>query len=161
MTCITRLDKSAKKVLSRGILAFAIVAVVLGVVLLSLWGVVSSIDGYCDWELFVVALAPVPCSVLLFGAYSRQVNGADGTLSYNEYDFGKVMFTVKATRRGAFAGTMDIEYSSVKKLKERGGYLLIYVRRMGAFIVDIAELGIYKAQLIADIKACIKGGNKQ
>lgn len=161
MTCLTRLDKRAKKVLCRGILVCGIAAVVLGVILLSLWGVVSSIDGYCDWELFIVAFAPVPCSVLLFGAYSRQINGADGTLSYNEYEFGNVMFTVKATRRGAFAGTMDVEYSSVKRVKERGGYLIICVRRAGDFIVDIAGLGSYKAQLIADIKACSKSGKKQ
>ena len=155
MTCVTKLDKRAQKVLSHSVFVCALTAVIIGIVLFLLWGILYAINRTLDIEVIIISCAPVVFGIVLFVLYARQLKQADGTNSFNVYDFGRVMCTVKATRGGTFAGTLDIEYSQVKKVKERSGFILIYVNKLGAFIVDRNELGEYEDTLRADIAAAV------
>ena len=92
--------------------------------------------------------------VVVYILYLRLLSQADGSNSFNVYDFGKTTFSVKATRRGTFAGALDLEYSQIKKVKTSKNYLLLHVRKLGAFVVDRRELGDYEKVLRADISAC-------
>lgn len=154
MTCVTRIDREAQKVISRSVLSCAIVALCIGVALLALWGIVYAIDRSFDVELIIISCAPICFAVVVYILYLRLLSQADGSNSFNVYDFGKTTFSVKATRRGAFAGALDLEYSQIKKVKTSKNYLLLHVRKLGAFVVDRRELGDYEKVLRADISAC-------
>lgn len=155
MTCVTKIDKRVQKVLSRSVFVCAVTAVCLGVVLLALWAILYLIRQELDYEVMIISLAPIIFGVVLFVLYARQLSQADGESSFNVYDFGKVMFSVKGTRRGSFIGSFDVEYSQVKNVKVRGGFLVIYVSKLGAFVVDREQLGSYEATLRADIAAAM------
>ena len=155
MTCVTKLDKRAQKVLSHSVFVCALTAVIIGIVLFLLWGILYAINRTLDIEVIIISCAPVVFGIVLFVLYARQLKQADGTNSFNVYDFGRWRFTGTATRGGTFAGTLDIEYSQVKKVKERSGFILIYVNKLGAFIVDRNELGEYEDTLRADIAAAV------
>ena len=104
MTCVTRIDREAQKVISRSVLSCAIVALCIGVALLALWGIVYAIDRSFDVELIIISCAPICFAVVVYILYLRLLSQADGSNSFNVYDFGKTTFSVKATRRGTFAG---------------------------------------------------------
>ena len=133
MTCVTKLDKRAQKVLSHSVFVCALTAVIIGIVLFLLWGILYAINRTLDIEVIIISCAPVVFGIVLFVLYARQLKQADGTNS----------------------GTLDIEYSQVKKVKERSGFILIYVNKLGAFIVDRNELGEYEDTLRADIAAAV------
>ena len=121
MTCVTKLDKRAQKVLSHSVFVCALTAVIIGIVLFLLWGILYAINRTLDIEVIIISCAPVVFGIVLFVLYARQLKQADGTNSFNVYDFGRVMFTVKATRGGAEYGTLGIKYSKVKRARERSG----------------------------------------
>ena len=154
MTCVTKIDRRAQKVLSRSVLICAIVAVCLGVALIALWGVLYLLRGEAGYDLLVISFAPVIFAVVLFVLYARQLKQANGDENFNVYDFGEVAFTVKGTRRGSFAGSFDVGYADVKSVKARSGFLVLYVKKLGAFVVDREQLGDFENTLKQNIAAC-------
>ncbi len=150
MNCVTKLDKAAQKVLSKSLFLCFICAFILGVFLIFLWGLLCLIDDEPDILLFVVAFAPILFGIIVLVHYIKTIKSADGEKSYNTYDFGERVVNVRAVRGGVFRGSADIDYVEIKKVKRCGRFLLLYVNKMGAFIVDTDGLGTENTAKLVD-----------
>ncbi len=157
MKCTTKIDGAAQKVLSRGLFGCIISAFALGVLLICMWGLLWAIKGEYDIKLLIVAFAPILFGIIILVFYIRLIKNADGEKAYNTYDFGERVVNVRAVRRGVFAGAVDLDYACIRKVKRHGCFLLLYVKGMGAFIVDTCELGDENTRKLMDCISAARG----
>ena len=142
MRIVTKMDREAQKIISRSLFSCIITAFVLTAVLLFLWLIVFLIgEEEINASLIVISCAPALIGVLILIYYRHLLKKADGELSRNEYDFGERTVKVTAIRKGSFTGSAELDYADIRKVKRRKKFLLLYVKGMGAFLVDMNELG--------------------
>lgn len=154
MRVVTKMDRQAQKVISRSLFSCVVTAFCLTVLLLMLWLLTYLIDGEINAEYIVISCAPALFGVLILIYYLRLLKKADGELSQNEYDFGERTMKVTATRKGKFTGATELDYADIRKVKRRKNFLLLYAKGMGAFLVDMNELGEEGVRkLVDDINA--------
>ena len=141
MRVVTKMVREAQKVISRSLFNCVITAFVLTAVLLILWLLTYLIGEEVNASLIVISCAPALFGVLILIYYLRLLKKADGEVSCNEYDFGERTVKVKATRNGKFTGSAELDYADIRKVKRRRKFLLLFAKGMGAFLVDMNELG--------------------
>ena len=154
MRVVTKMDREAQKIISRSLFSCVITAFSLTVLLLLLWLLVYIIEDEVNTELIVISCAPALFGVLILIYYLHLLKKADGELSRNEYDFGERTLKVTAIRKGSFAGSAEVDYANIRKIKRRKKFLLLFAKGMGAFLVDMEELGEEGVRkLVDDINA--------
>ena len=154
MRVITKMDREAQKIISRSLFSCIVTAFVLTAVLLLLWLITYLIERSVNAELIVISCAPALFGVLILIYYLHLLKKADGETSRNEYDFGERTVKVTAIRKGSFTGSTELDYANVRKVKRRNKFLLLYAKGMGAFLVDMNELGEEGVRkLVDDINA--------
>ena len=141
MRVVTKMDREAQKVISQSLFTCIITAFVLTAVLLLLWLLTYLIEDEVKVQLIVISCAPALFGVLILIYYRHLLKKADREDSYNEYDFGERTVRVRATRNGKFTGSAELDYADIRKVKRRRKFLLLYAKGMGAFLVDMQELG--------------------
>ena len=153
MKIISEVDRAAKKVMLRGVLAGGIIFIVAGIALLAVWGVAYAIDGSYDRAAIIISFAPILIGLCILVLYLRDIYSSDGKTDYDEFEFGKTMYSVRSVRHGRVYKTADVEYKNILKVKRRGQYLLVRVRG-GTNIISRAALGEYEKILLSDIAVC-------
>lgn len=141
MRIVTKMDREAQKIVSRSLFSCVVTAFSLTVLLFLLWIISYLLNGEVNAELIIISCAPALFGVLILVYYIRLLKRADGELSRNEYDFGERTVKVTAIRNGSFAGSAELDYADIRKVKRCKKFLLLYAKGMGAFLVDINELG--------------------
>ncbi len=141
MRIVTKMDREAQKIVSRSLFSCVVTAFSLTVLLFLLWIISYLLNGEVNAELIIISCAPALFGVLILVYYIRLLKRADGELSRNEYDFGERTVKVTAIRNGSFAGSVELDYADIRKVKRCKKFLLLYAKGMGAFLVDINELG--------------------
>ena len=157
MRAVTKMDGEAQKIISRSLFSCIVTAFSLTLVLLLFWVIRYLILKELEAELIVISCAPALFGVLILIYYLRLLKKADGELSRNEYDFGERTVKVTAIRNGSFAGSAEFDYAEIRKIKRRKKFLLFYVKGMGAFLVDMEELGEEGVRKLADDINAAKG----
>lgn len=137
--CRTDINIEAQKVLSKNLKLASIISLVVGVV-----GAVSYIVLSCFFDSGLLDIMLVFCLPLGFGlVYLVSINNLikkTGDSTYNVYQFEEEFFNTTTYKGGEVVGTVKYYYKDLKKIKERDGYLLLYINVSNAFLVKESAL---------------------
>ena len=132
--CRTDINVEAQKVLSKNLKLASIISLVVGIV-----GALAYIVLSCFFDSGYLDIMLVFCLPLGFGlVYLVSINNLikkTGDSTYNVYQFEEEFFNTTTYKNGEVVGTVKYYYKDLKKIKERDGYLLLYINVSNAFLV--------------------------
>ncbi len=137
--CRTDINIEAQKVLSKNLKLASIISLVIGTV-----GSLAYIVLSCFFNSGYLDIMLVFCLPFGFGlVYLVSINNLikkTGDSTYNIYQFEEEFFNISTYKHGEVVGTAKYYYKDLKKVKERDGYLLLYINISNAFLVKESTL---------------------
>lgn len=138
--CKTEINTKAQKVLSKNIKLVSIIMLVIGCVGIAGYIIASCFvsSGYLD--VMLVFALPFGYGLVYLVSVNNMIKKAEGNATVNHYQFEEDYFNASSSKNGEIIGTVKYYYKDIKKIKERDGYLLLYVNSINAFMVEESEL---------------------
>ena len=135
ITIKTDIDEKAQKALSKGVIIFCIVSLVLGSVGLLLYIGLTMFFENIYLDILLLFCIPFSLGLVYIIMINKNIKTMAKSNITNEYEFNIDHIFVTSYKNGEQVGTQKVYYKDVFKTRETDEYIFIYVNRISAFIL--------------------------
>ena len=148
ITIRTKIDEKSQNALSRNVIIFCIVCLVVGSIGLLAYIVLSTINENPYLDFILLFSIPFALGLVYLISIKRNIKNMSAKNLTNEYTFNDDHFTIATIQNEEVVGTQKVYYKNLAKIKETGEYIFIYINQVSAFIVQKASTSEENIKLI-------------
>ena len=158
IVCKTELDKEAQKALTRTFFILSLVSLIVGAIGLVLYIVLNIFLTSSYLDVLLVCSLPFGFGLVYIIMINNIIERTSASKIVNEYTFENDYFMVSSIKNGEVVSTNKIYYKEIYKIKEKDGYLLLYINLSNAYIIKEGNLSSENLTLL---KAILKIGKNE
>lgn len=158
LVCKTELDKEAQKALTRTFFILSLISLIVGAVGLVLYIVLNIFLTSSYLDVLLVCSLPFGFGLVYIIMINNIIERTSASKIVNEYTFENDYFMVSSIKNGEVVSTNKIYYKEIYKIKEKDGYLLLYINLSNAYIIKEGNLSSENLTLL---KAILKIGKNE
>lgn len=158
IVCKTELDKEAQKALTRTFFILSLVSLIVGAIGLVLYIVLNIFLTSSYLDVLLVCSLPFGFGLVYIIMINNIIERTSASKIVNEYTFENDYFMVSSIKNGEVVSTNKIYYKEINKIKEKDGYLLLYINLSNAYIIKEGNLSSENLTLL---KAILKIGKNE
>lgn len=158
IVCKTELDKEAQKALTRTFFILSLISLIVGAIGLVLYIVLNIFLTSSYLDVLLVCSLPFGFGLVYIIMINNIIERTSASKIVNEYTFENDYFMVSSIKNGEVVSTNKIYYKEIYKIKEKDGYLLLYINLSNAYIIKEGNLSSENLTLL---KAILKIGKNE
>ena len=161
IVCKTELDKEAQKALTRTFFILSLVSLIVGAIGLVLYIVLNIFLTSSYLDVLLVCSLPFGFGLVYIIMINNIIERTSASKIVNEYTFENDYFMVSSIKNGEVVSTNKIYYKEINKIKEKDGYLLLYINLSNAYIIKEGNLSSENLTLLKAILKIRKNETKE
>ena len=158
IVCKTELDKEAQKALTRTFFILSLISLIVGAIGLVLYIVLNIFLTSSYLDVLLVCSLPFGFGLVYIIMINNIIEMTSASKIINEYTFENDYFMVSSIKNEEVVSTNKIYYKEIYKIKEKDGYLLLYINLSNAYIIKEGNLSSENLTLL---KAILKIGKNE
>ena len=158
IVCKTELDKEAQKALTRTFFILSLISLIVGAIGLVLYIVLNIFLTSSYLDVLLVCSLPFGFGLVYIIMINNIIERTSASKIVNEYTFENDYFMVSSIKNEEVVSTNKIYYKEIYKIKEKDGYLLLYINLSNAYIIKEGNLSSENLTLL---KAILKIGKNE
>lgn len=135
INCKTPIDENAQKALTKKFYIISLIALIVGAIGIVAYIVIGVFVESSYLDIMLVFSLPFGFGLVYVISINKIIKKAVANNIVNEYEFDNDFFNVSSYKNGEVVGTSKVYYKDLYKIKEKDGYIFLYINISNAYIV--------------------------